>query len=119
MLAAKMSIAWFLLRVAVKRLHRWIIHLALFLTVVSCLSFFFACAFQCWPVSHFWNKHTPGAQGSCVNDTVVIALAYLFSAINIITDLTFALLPAWIVSNLNMKLRTKLALMILMGLGVV
>lgn len=115
MMSAKMSIAWFLLRVTVKPIHKWIIYAAVGMTVVSCLAFFFACIFQCWPISYFWDKYTQ--TGTCVPDTVVIALAFLFSAISIITDFTFALLPAWIVSHLNMKLKTKIALIVLMGLG--
>jgi hypothetical protein len=50
---------------------------------------------------------------------VVIALALLFSAINIVTDFTFALMPAWILSHLTMRLKTKILLSILMGLGCV
>lgn len=115
MTLAKTSIAWFLLRVAVQRIHKWIIHAATVMTIVSCCTFFFACAFQCSPVSYFWDKYTQ--TGTCISDEVVIALAYLFSAISIISDFIFALLPAWIVSHLNIKLKTKLALITLMGLG--
>lgn len=115
MLMAKLSIAWFLLRVTVRALHKWIIYVACLMTIASCLTFLFACAFQCWPVSYYWDKYTQ--TGTCINNEVVIALAYLFSVINIISDFTFALLPAWIVSHLNMKLKTKLALIVLMGLG--
>ncbi|GAB1318555.1 Rhodopsin domain-containing protein [Madurella fahalii] len=115
MTLAKTSIAWFLLRVAVQRIHKWIIYVASVMTIVSCCTFFFACAFQCSPVSYFWDKYTQ--PGTCISDGVVIALAYLFSVISIISDFIFALLPAWIVSHLNIKLKTKLALIALMGLG--
>jgi hypothetical protein len=117
MALTKMSITFFFRRVIVERVHRWILVMAAVLTVVSCFIFFFACVFQCWPVSYFWNKYSQ--TGTCIPDAIVIALAMLFSVINIITDFTFALMPAWILSHLNMKRKTKLALCVLMGLGCV
>ena len=116
MLLAKLSIAWFLLRVAVKPVHKWIIYIGMTLTVVGSMAFFFACIFQCWPVSYFWDR---SQEGSCTENGVVLALSYVFSTINIVSDFIFALLPAWIVSHLNMKLKTKVALIGLMGMGCV
>lgn len=117
MTLTKMSITFFFRRVIVERMHKFILLAAAASTIVSCTIFFFACIFQCWPVSYFWDKHSQ--TGTCIPDTVVIALAYLFSAINIITDFAFALMPAWILSHLNMQLKTKVALAVLMGLGCV
>ncbi|KAL2127575.1 hypothetical protein VTI74DRAFT_10463 [Chaetomium olivicolor] len=112
---AKMSIAFFFRRLIVNRVHKWILAAAVTLTLISCLTFFFACIFQCWPVSYFWDKYSQ--TGTCIPDDVVIALGILFSAINIIADFTFALLPAWLVHGLNMKRKTKVAVSLLMGLG--
>jgi hypothetical protein len=117
MVLAKMSITFFFRRIMVERVHRWILASAAALTLVSCTIFFFTCVFQCWPVSYFWDKYSQ--TGTCIPDRVIIALAILFSVINIITDFTFALLPAWLVSHLNMKVKTKVALCALMGLGCV
>jgi hypothetical protein len=114
MTLAKISIACFFNRITVKRVHRWILLIATVVTFVSCCVFFFACIFQCWPVSYFWDKNQTGR---CIPDRIIIALAMLFSCINLITDMTFALMPAWILSHLKMKLKTKLALMFLMGMG--
>jgi hypothetical protein len=111
----KLSITFFFHRVIVERIHRWILHGALAVTLISCTVFFFACIFQCWPVGYFWDKYSQ--TGTCIPDRVVIALALLFSAINIITDFTFALMPAWILSHLKMRRKTKVALCLLMGLG--
>ncbi|KAH9906368.1 hypothetical protein F4778DRAFT_725582 [Xylariomycetidae sp. FL2044] len=117
MLFSKMSIAWFLLRVAAQRLHRWIIWAALTITTVTCMTFFFVTIFQCHPVSYFWDTYTQ--EGTCINSTVVIALGYIYSSCAVITDFTFALLPAWIIFQLKMKARTKLALVPLMAMGCV
>ncbi|KAK4172565.1 hypothetical protein QBC36DRAFT_73059 [Triangularia setosa] len=117
MILSKLSIAHFLLRITIHRVHRWIIYFAAIITVASCATFFFVSLFQCYPVYYFWTKHTDPGSGTCINMQVVIGLAYLFSAMSIMSDFTFALLPAWIVSHLNMRARTKAALITLMGLG--
>lgn len=117
MILSKLSIAYFLLRVTISRVHRWIIYFSAIITVASCATFFFVSLFQCYPVYHFWTKHMDPDGGTCIDMQVVIGLAYLFSAMSIMSDFTFALLPAWIVSHLNMRTRTKAALITLMGLG--
>ncbi|KAI0127605.1 hypothetical protein BJ170DRAFT_380675 [Xylariales sp. AK1849] len=116
MIFSKISIGCLLLRVAVRRLHTWIIYGAMTITVVTCAVFFFVTVFQCQPVSYFWEKHQ---DGSCVNIEVIIGLAYLYSSCAVLTDFTFALLPAWIIMGLQLKTRTKLALIPLMALGCV
>lgn len=118
MLFSKLSIAWFLLRVTISRVHKWIIYSAVFITVVSCATFFFVSMFQCKPVSYFWTQHLSSPpEGTCINPQVMVGLAYMFSVFCIVSDFTFALLPAWIVSHLNMRRKTKIALIALMGLG--
>ncbi|KAI0023094.1 hypothetical protein F4780DRAFT_127665 [Xylariomycetidae sp. FL0641] len=117
MIMSKASIGLFLLRVAVKKAHIWIIWIAMSITVVTCLAFFFVTIFQCHPVSYFWDKYSQS--GTCVDENVVVGLAYLYSICAILTDFTFALLPAWIISQLKMKVRTKLALIPLMAMGCV
>src|SRR3954466_12777980 len=71
MIASKVSIGWFLLRIAFKKMHVWIIYAATLITVVAGAAFFFVTLFQCRPISYFWNKSQPG---TCVPDDVVIAL---------------------------------------------
>ena len=48
-----------------------------------------------------WRKHTKS-----------------FQAFNIFTDLVLATFPSLVVSNLNMRLRTKMGLIFLMSLGI-
>ncbi|KAI0165998.1 hypothetical protein GGR57DRAFT_1525 [Xylariaceae sp. FL1272] len=117
MLMSKLSIGLFLLRVAVQRIHIWIIYSNMVTTIITCLAFFFVTIFQCHPVSYWWDDYTQS--GTCIDSKVVIALAYLYSVCAIITDFTFALLPAWIIWGLQMKTRTKLALIPLMAMGCV
>ncbi|KAH6656126.1 hypothetical protein BKA67DRAFT_535020 [Truncatella angustata] len=116
MILSKVSIGCLLLRVAARRLHTWIIYGAMAITVVTCLVFFFVTIFQCAPISFFWNKNQ---DGTCVSMDVIIGLAYLYSVCSVFTDFTFALLPAWIISGLQLNMRTKLALIPLMAMGCV
>lgn len=117
MIFSKLSIAVFLLRITMNPVHRWIIYLASLITCTSCLAFFFLAVFQCSPIAFFRDKHN--LDGVCININVLVGLGYLYSAFSVISDFTFALLPAWIVARLNMKRNTKFALVGLMGMGCV
>ena len=114
MIAAKISIGLFLLRVTVSKLQRLIIYIAMGLTVLTGIVFFFVTLLQCSPVSFFWNKHQPG---KCVNVDVIIGLTFLYSAVSAICDFTFGLLPVWLVWGLNMRKSEKLALIPILSMG--
>ncbi|KAF4783300.1 hypothetical protein HER10_EVM0008434 [Colletotrichum scovillei] len=116
MIVSKMSIGFFLLRITTRRLHSWIIYMAMMFTVLAGVVFFFVTLFQCHPISFFWNKSQPG---SCIDVNIVIALAYLYSAFSVISDLTFAILPAFLVWNLQLRKKTKFALIPLLIMGCV
>lgn len=117
MICSKISIAFFLLRIAVRKIHSYIIYAAMTISVVAGAAFFFVTLFQCNPVSFFWTKHLPGQPGTCVDMTIVIALGYVYSAFSIISDFTFALLPAHLVMGLQLKRKTKIALIPLLTMG--
>ena len=117
MFFAKLSISWFLLRVTVRRIHRWIVYTAAIVTCASCVCYFFVALFQCSPISYYWDKQSQ--TGTCIDVQIVIWLVYLYSGFAVISDFTFALLPAWVVSHLNMKKNIKIAVIMLMGMGCV
>ncbi|KAF2132037.1 hypothetical protein P153DRAFT_364488 [Dothidotthia symphoricarpi CBS 119687] len=112
----KISIGCFLLRILTNRIHILIVYAAMGTTVVAGLTFFFVTVFQCYPVSYFWDKTQ---DGTCVNMDVVIALAFIYSVCTIISDLVFAVLPAFVVYNLQLKRGTKIALIPLLTMGVI
>jgi hypothetical protein len=117
MILSKISIGCFLLRISVKRTHTWIIYSAMFVSTFACAAFFFVTLFQCNPVKYFWAKSLPN--GTCINNTVIIGLGFVYSIFSIIADFTFALLPAALVWNLQLKRRTKIALIPLLTMGCV
>jgi hypothetical protein len=116
-ICSKISIGYFLLRIAVRRLHTHVIYAAMAVTIVSGAAFFFAALFQCHPVSFFWNKFDKKHQGGCIANDIVIALVYVYSAFNILSDFTFALLPTFLVVNLRLEWKMKIALIPLLTMG--
>ncbi|KZM23401.1 uncharacterized protein EKO05_0003931 [Ascochyta rabiei] len=117
MILSKISIGCFLLRISVKRVHTMIIYAAMFVSTFACTAFFFVTLFQCNPVKFFWEKSLE--DGTCIDNRVIIALGFVYSIFSIIADFTFALLPAFLVWNLQLKRRTKIALIPLLTMGCV
>ncbi|CAO2657227.1 Nn.00g033530.m01.CDS01 [Neocucurbitaria sp. VM-36] len=117
MACSKLSIGFLLLRISVKKMHTWILYAAMLISVVAGGTFFFVCLFQCKPISYMWNKSTQS--GSCVDNTLISVLAYTYSVFSIISDLTFAIIPGFLVWHLQLKRRAKVALIPLITMGCV
>ncbi|KAK1908997.1 hypothetical protein P3342_011074 [Pyrenophora teres f. teres] len=115
MICSKLSIGFLLLRISIRRLHTWIIITAMFVSVIAGGTFFFVCLFQCYPISFMWDRTSQ--QGKCVDNTVITALGYVYSAFSIISDFTFAIIPGFLVWHLQLKRRTKVALIPLITMG--
>ncbi|KAI0404065.1 hypothetical protein F4802DRAFT_263231 [Xylaria palmicola] len=117
MIASKISIGVFLIRLTISRLHHYIIYVVMTLTVASGIVFFFVTLFQCHPVSFFWDKDIEG--GTCIGGDIIAALTYLYSALSVICDFTFAILPIFLVFSLQIDKRTKIALIPILSIGTV
>ncbi|RSL61736.1 hypothetical protein CEP54_006105 [Fusarium duplospermum] len=116
MIASKISIGYFLLRITVRKMDVWIIYGVMIITVCTGIVFFFVTLFQCQPISFFWNRDQ---KGQCVNVDVIIALTYLYSVCSVISDFTCAILPMFLVWKLNMGKKTKIALIPVMAMACV
>ncbi|KAJ8125213.1 hypothetical protein O1611_g8425 [Lasiodiplodia mahajangana] len=114
MIFAKISIALFLLRITVHRVQKWIIYIITALTCIAGLTLVFIVAFQCKPLSRAWDSDLPG---SCITVKAIPISTYTYSALAVVTDLTFTVLPLFIVWNLQMDKRTKLALVPIFSLA--
>ncbi len=117
MIKIKISIGLFLLRITIKPMQRWIIYTVMGLTVLTGLVFFFVTLLQCIPLSYFWDKVSQ--TGSCINIDIVIALTFLYSVVSVVCDFTFAILPIFLVWNLNMSVNTRLMLIPILGMACV
>lgn len=114
MVFAKLSFGWLLLRIASKPAHKYILYGTSTLALVAGIIFFFVTLLQCQPVSKYWVEDRPG---HCIPPRTIIKLAYLYSAVSMLTDFIFALLPAFMIRNLQLGKRIKAIIIILMGLG--
>ena len=86
------------------------------LNMVAGLVFIFVTIFQCTPVNHFWNRLDQDF-GKCIDIGVLIDVAYLCSAVAALTDFIIGLLPAFIIWNLHMSRRNKIAAGMILSLG--
>jgi hypothetical protein len=110
-----MSIIISLLRITISRVHILILYAAMGLAVVVGLLFFFFTLFQCKPVDYFWNQ---GAKpGSCLDQDILIAIAYTYSVGAAVTDFTIGILPVFVIWSLRMNARTKMAIAGILGIG--
>ena len=113
----KISVCLTLLRV-VERARRRISHFlwSLFVSVaVTHLALAMLFFLHCRPLAALWN---PQVHGSCLSTHTTVLAGYVGFAIDVVTDLMCACLPILVIHRLQMTFRTKVALCVLMGLGV-
>ncbi|ODM21332.1 hypothetical protein SI65_02175 [Aspergillus cristatus] len=115
-IVAKTSIILSLLRITVNRIHIGILYGAMGLNMLVGLLFFFFTIFQCTPINHFWNRLDQDS-GKCIDVWVLIGIAYLYSVGSAITDFIIGLLPAFMIWNLRMSRRDKIAVSGILSLG--
>jgi hypothetical protein len=78
-------------------------------------SFIVSDFFQCRPVSFFWESWDGEHEGRCFN---INALAWAHSAINIALDFWMLYLPATQVWSLQMKVKKKIGVILMFGIGI-
>jgi hypothetical protein len=114
---AKISIALALLRLTVKKAHRIILWVNIGVIIAIGLMFWFVLLLDCQPVSYFWNRVDPRYSGTCLSVDILLDIAYLYSGLTIICDLTLGILPVFLVWTLQMNRRTKIAVGGILSLG--
>ncbi|KZL85174.1 integral membrane protein, partial [Colletotrichum incanum] len=70
--------------------------------------------FYCQPLEGYWDK---SLKPKCYPITLFIKFGLINTAFNIFTDVCFATLPVTIIWTLQMKLRTRIYLIIVLSLG--
>ncbi|KAK8034865.1 hypothetical protein PG993_009860 [Apiospora rasikravindrae] len=119
-MAIKASIAIFLSRICIERAHKIVIWSILALTEIYSLFFFLLFVLQCRPTALFWLRYTPNPPaGMCLDATVVAKSFYAYSAISCLTDWTYSLLPITLVWNLQMNIKMKISVCLLLAAGVI
>ncbi|KAH6972854.1 hypothetical protein BKA56DRAFT_492464 [Ilyonectria sp. MPI-CAGE-AT-0026] len=119
-MAIKASIAIFLLRICVHRSHKITIWIVTGVTEIYSLFFFLLFVLQCRPTSLFWLRYTSNPpEGSCLDAKVVSNAFYGYSAISCWTDWTFSILPIFLVWKLQMNLRMKISVVLILAAGAI
>ncbi|KAL4931462.1 uncharacterized protein BDV17DRAFT_289002 [Aspergillus undulatus] len=116
---SKVAIALALLRLAVRRHHRFILWAICVVIVVIGMVFWLVLLFDCQPVEYFWERTNIFKTGKCLSTDILLIIAYTYSSLTIVCDVTLGILPVFLVWPLQMTRRTKLALMGILSLGAV
>ena len=117
-MALKLSIGIMLLRLTIVRSHRVVIYSVLAVTEAFSTVFFFMFIFQCRPSSFFWTRYT-GGTGVCFQPDIIVNMTYAWSAISCVGDWMLAIIPVLIVWNLQMNIRTKISVVLILSMGAV
>ena len=110
----KISICFFLLRIPVERYLLRPIQGAIIALIASNIVLTLLWIFQCNPIASAWNKDTPG---HCFTDAQLLEIIIAQAIISIISDFVLALFPIVLLWKVQIALRIKAGLCILMGLG--
>jgi hypothetical protein len=94
-------------------------YIAMSLTALTGAAFFFIAIFQCSPIDYWWKQIYTDVKGHCITIHAIMNITYAYSAVSILTDFTFALLPIHIVMGLQMDLKTKLVLVPIFAMATV
>ncbi|OLN94339.1 hypothetical protein CCHL11_02967 [Colletotrichum chlorophyti] len=117
-LAIRTSICLLLLRLAINKVHRWIIYGNLIVVWMISIAFFFIMTFQCMPPSYFW-KQMYGEEGSCINLNIVPDATIAHSIISALSDWCIGLLPIALLWNVKLNRRTKTLVAMLLSMGMI
>lgn len=93
------------------RVFRWVVSGVLAYVIVWTISFFFSHLFTCYPITAFIDFFQ---DKKCVNQ-VAMFLTVLYT--NIIADFAILFLPVPMVLSVQMKLKTKFAVLGMLSLG--
>ncbi|UPK93180.1 hypothetical protein LCI18_004115 [Fusarium solani-melongenae] len=116
MMFIKLSIGVFLLRLSVKPVYTWIIWISLAVITIWSTVIFFWNMFQCSPVEKQWDFRITG--GQCVSADQIVSAAYAISAMTIVSDWLYAILPIPMLWTVKMTKTAKATVIVILGLGI-
>jgi hypothetical protein len=105
-----------LLRITPNPLYKKILYAIIAGSIATILTSDISVFATCRPMAYTWDKTIEG--GKCSTVQAILVLSYVFSAMNIITDWSTAILPAFIVWDLKLSQRIKIAITFLLGMGI-
>ncbi|CAI6333629.1 unnamed protein product [Periconia digitata] len=112
----KLSVAFMLLRFEQARYMRNFLWFFVGVLVVVCILSVLSQALQCIPLRAAWD-FTIRPKAKCLSMEAQGGIAIAINCINVITDVLFALLPISFLRKVQLPLRERIILGVLMGLG--
>ncbi|KAF5018462.1 hypothetical protein F66182_9559 [Fusarium sp. NRRL 66182] len=110
----KFAIAVTILYICVEKRYKYLMYglmVTMGITCTVCLIWLFA---NCTPFAAYWNP----ALGHCKSGDGFLNLSYVGTSVQVVSDWTCALTPCFIVYSLQMPRRKKIAVVVVLGLGV-
>ncbi|OJD34217.1 integral membrane family protein [Diplodia corticola] len=116
-LFVKESVGFFLLRITGRGKYRSLIAWIMILLAIYTVACFITLLLQCKDLRVIWD---PAVKTTCWRVEILHGLSYLNSVVNITTDFAFAvLIPIPLIYPLQMSVRKKLSLVVVLGVGLV
>ncbi|KAJ4328067.1 hypothetical protein N0V84_001435 [Fusarium piperis] len=110
----KASICAQLIRISTQRRYKIILYFLILVSIITTLIAILAVLVRCKPVAASWNP----TLGTCIDQSIIIALTYVVSAVNIATDWSVAIIPIFILWNIQMRRTLKRMIGLVLSLGV-
>lgn len=114
-LAIKCSICTALLRFTREKRYRIPLYAVMALSFIASTATALTLILWCRPIAANWDARA----GTCPNAILLTNMSYYFSANGILTDWTCAILPAFVLWDVQLKMRVKVSLIMLLAMGVV
>ena len=116
LMCTKVSICLFLIRIPIHKRYVIPLQAAVVVLIVSNFVLEFLWIFQIWPIQALWDTRVQVER----NFTRRMKLDIIFAQaiISIVSDFALALYPIVIISHVQLRLKDKIGLCFLMGLGV-
>jgi hypothetical protein len=111
----KFSICVQLLRITsnISRSCAFVLYSVMVLTAASMVARITAWTTRCKPFNATWDNHA----GECRSPRTLLSVTYFFSAVCILSDWVCAILPIFLVWNVQLSLRTKFQVGVILSLG--
>lgn len=113
--AGRISFAIWLLRLTSQRRYKAVLYVVIAMTGVVDTSIALYEAVGCNPAS---KRFTVAKAQECWSHNVVFNFSYLQGATDVASDLTLCIIPAFLIAQMQLPLRTKVSFMALCGIGV-
>ncbi|KAI0400568.1 hypothetical protein F4802DRAFT_476994 [Xylaria palmicola] len=116
----KLSIGLFLFRLAVRKRYKYILGISIVVVGIWSLVLFFWNIFQCSPVAAQWDytilTTDPGSH--CVSVDEIVSAAYALSALTVLSDWLYALIPIPMIWQVKMTAQAKWSVIAVLSLGI-